>query len=204
MGKNNIITISSTISGEGKTFAAVNLATIMAMSSKKVLLMGLDLRKPSMHKIFEIPNEIGLSTYLSNQHEYQEVITETGIDHLYIAPSGPVPPNPAELIETDRMKVFFDQAEKEFDYIVIDTPPIALVTDALLVSHYANANLFMIRQRYSNNHVFDLINKLEQEQKIPNMNILVNDLKIPKYYGYSYGYAYGYGYGYGYGLGRKN
>ncbi|MFC2096236.1 GumC family protein [Bacteroidota bacterium] len=198
-----VVMITSTISGEGKTFAAVNLATIMAMSNKKVLLIGLDLRKPSMHKIFEIPNEIGISTYLSNQHEYKQIISETGINHLYIAPSGPIPPNPAELIETERMKAFFKQAEKDFDYIVIDTPPIALVTDALLVSNYANANLFMIRQRYSNKHVFDLINKLDETQKIPNMNILVNDLKIPKYYGYNYGYAYGYGYGYGYGLGKQ-
>ncbi|MCK5029260.1 MAG: polysaccharide biosynthesis tyrosine autokinase [Bacteroidales bacterium] len=192
-----VVMITSTISGEGKTFAAVNLATIMAMSEKKVLLIGLDLRKPNMHKIFEIPNEIGISTYLSNQNEYDEVIKETHINHLYIAPSGPIPPNPAELIETKRMKTFFEQAVKDFDYIVIDTPPIALVTDALLVSQYSSANLFLIRQRYSNKHVFDLINKLQQEQKIPHMNILVNDLKIPKYYGYNYGYAYGYGYGYG-------
>jgi tyrosine-protein kinase Etk/Wzc len=191
------IMITSTISGEGKTFAAVNLAAIMAMSEKKVLLVGLDLRKPNMHKIFEVPNEIGISSYLSNQSEYKEVIKETHIDYLFIAPSGPIPPNPAELIETERMKAFFEQAAKDFDYIVIDTPPIALVTDALLVSQYSSANLFMIRQRYSNKHVFDLINKLKQDQKIPNMNILVNDLKIPKYYAYNYGYAYGYGYGYG-------
>jgi len=197
------IMITSTISGEGKTFAAVNLAAIMAMSEKKVLLIGLDLRKPNMHKIFELPNEIGISTYLSNQNEYKEVIKETHIDHLFIAPSGPIPPNPAELIETERMKSFFEQAAKDFDYIVIDTPPIALVTDALLISQYSSANLFMIRQRYSNKHVFDLINKLQQEQKIPNMNLLVNDLKIPKYYGYNYGYAYGYGYGYGYGLNKN-
>jgi Mrp family chromosome partitioning ATPase len=101
------------------------------------------------------------------------------------------------------MKVFFENAEKDFDFIVIDTPPIAMVTDALLISQYTHANLFMIRQRYSNTHVFDLINKLKQDQKMSHMNILVNDLKMPKYYGYNYGYNYGYGYGYGYGIGGK-
>ncbi|MCD4832921.1 MAG: polysaccharide biosynthesis tyrosine autokinase [Bacteroidales bacterium] len=198
-----IIMISSTISGEGKTFAAVNLAIIMAMTNKKVLLLGLDLRKPSLHKIFDIPNETGISTYLSKQSEYDSIIKETSIENLYLTPSGPVPPNPAELIETEQMKNFFEKAGKTFDYIIIDTPPIALVTDALLVSRHAHANLFMIRQRYSSKHVFELINKLEQEQKITAMNILVNDLKIPKYYGYNYGYNYGYGYGYGYGNRRE-
>ncbi|MBI9054674.1 MAG: polysaccharide biosynthesis tyrosine autokinase [Bacteroidales bacterium] len=191
-----IVMITSTVSGEGKTFAAVNLASILAMSNKKVLLVGLDLRKPSLHKVFDFPNEIGISTFLSNQSTYESIIQETSIENLYLAPSGPIPPNPAELIETKQMQDFLNTASKKFDYIIIDTPPLALVTDALLVSQYAHANIFMIRQRYSNKQVFELINKLEQDQKISKMNILVNDLKIPKYYGYNYGYNYGYGYGY--------
>jgi tyrosine-protein kinase Etk/Wzc len=199
-----VIMITSTISGEGKTFAAINLATIIAMTNKKVLLVGLDLRKPSLHKIFDVVNDTGISTFLSLQNEYSEIIRKTPIENLSLAPSGPIPPNPAELIETEQMKTFFEKAEKDFDFIVIDTPPIAIVTDALLISQYAYANLFMIRQRYSNTHVFDLINKLKQDQKIAHMNIIVNDLKMPKYYGYSYGYNYGYGYGYGYGIGRKD
>lgn len=194
-----VIMITSTVSGEGKTFAAVNLATIIAMASKKVLLVGLDLRKPSLHKIFDVPNEIGISTYLSQQSNYESSIKETHIENLYLAPSGPVPPNPAELIETSEMDRFFTRNKKEFDYIIIDTPPLALVTDALLVSRFADTNIFMIRQRYSHKQVFELINKLEHEQKVKNMNILVNDLKVSRYYGYNYGYNYGYGYGYGYG-----
>jgi len=194
-----VIMITSTVSGEGKTFAAINLASIMAMTGKKVLLVGLDLRKPSLHKIFDVPNETGISSYLSKQSKYENITKETSIENLYLAPSGPIPPNPAELIETEQMKTFFSTAEKSFDYIIVDTPPIALVTDALLISQYSHANLFMIRQRYSSTHVFDLINKLKQDQKISHMNILVNDLKMPKYYGYNYGYNYGYGYG----IGRK-
>ncbi len=196
--EHKVVMITSTVSGEGKTFAAVNLATIMAMAGKKVLLVGLDLRKPTLHKIFDIPNETGISTYLSNQSSYEQILKETYIENLHLAPSGPVPPNPAELIETPEMERFFEQAKNRFDYLVIDTPPLAMVTDAMLVSRYAHANIFMIRQRYSHKQVFELINKLAHDQKITNMNILVNDLKVSKYYGYNYGYTYGYGYGYGY------
>ena len=199
-----VVMITSTVSGEGKTFAAVNLATILAMANKKVLLMGLDLRKPTLHRIFDIPNQVGLSTYLIGQTAYEKVIKNTYIDNLYLAPSGPVPPNPAELIETERMEAFFKEAQQAFDYIIIDTPPVALVTDAILISQYANANIFMIRQKYSSKHVFDLMNSAQVKQKMQHVNILVNDLKIPKYYGYSYGYAYGYGYGYGYGYKEKS
>ncbi|MEE4198445.1 MAG: polysaccharide biosynthesis tyrosine autokinase [Bacteroidales bacterium] len=198
-----VVMITSTISGEGKTFAAVNLAAILAMANKKVLLAGLDLRKPSLHRIFEIPNEVGISNYLIEQAEMEQIVKSTWIENLHLAPSGPVPPNPAELIETGRMEAFFEQAQKTFDYIIIDTPPVALVTDAILISRHAHANIFMIRQKYSSKHVFDLLNSMEVKQKMQHVNILVNDLRIPKYYGYSYGYAYGYGYGYGYGYKEK-
>ncbi len=191
-----VVMITSTVSGEGKTFAAVNLASIMAMGNRKVLLVGLDLRKPTLHRIFETPNETGLSTYLIEQTGYEQAVKATYIENLYLAPSGPIPPNPAELIETERMEAFFEQAKKDFDYIVIDTPPVALVTDSILISRYADASIFMIRQKYSSKHVFELMNTIEVNKKMKHVNILVNDLKIPKYYGYSYGYAYGYGYGY--------
>ncbi|MFP4025535.1 MAG: GumC family protein [Thiohalospira sp.] len=199
-----VVMITSTISGEGKTFAAINLASIMAMANKKVLLLGLDLRKPNLHRIFEIPNQIGISTYLIGQSEYNQIIKTTYIENLSLAPSGPVPPNPAELIETQRMDDFFKQAQKDFDYIIIDTPPVALVTDSILISRNAHANIFMVRQKYSSKHVFDLMNSIQVNKKMQHVNILVNDLKIPKYYGYSYGYAYGYGYGYGYGYKEKS
>jgi len=196
--------ITSTISGEGKTFAAMNLAAIMAMGNRKVLLVGLDLRKPALHSIFEIPNETGLTTYLIGQTEYDQIVKTTYIENLYLTPSGPIPPNPAELIETERMEAFFERAKKEFDYIIVDTPPVAMVTDSILISRYADVSIFMIRQKYSSKHEFELMNSIEINKKMQHVNILVNDLKIPKYYGYSYGYAYGYGYGYGYGYKEKS
>ncbi len=197
-----VITVTSTISGEGKTFAATNLATILAMSNKKTLLVGLDLRKPNLHKRFNLPNNVGLSTYLINENTKEEIIFSTEIDNLFVATSGPVPPNPAELIETDKMKTFFEYAKQTFDYIIIDTPPVAIVTDALLINQYTDANLFVIRQKYSSKQVFELINNLHKNKKAKNMGILVNDIKVPKYYGYGYNYGYSYGYGYGYGYGR--
>ncbi|HAN19006.1 MAG: hypothetical protein A2X13_11575 [Bacteroidetes bacterium GWC2_33_15] len=193
-----VIMITSTVSGEGKTFAAINLASIICMTGKKVLLVGLDLRKPGLHRVFDTPNETGISTYLIGQSEYAAILKPTMIENLWLAPSGPVPPNPAELIETDKMKDFFELVKNDFDYIIVDTPPVAIVTDALLVSQFAHANIFILRQKYSSKHVFELINSIHDTQKMENMNILVNDIKIPKYYGYGYNYGYGYGYGYGY------
>ena len=197
--KHPVIVITSTISAEGKTFISVNLAAITAMLGKKVLLVGLDLRKPRIHKVFNISNEMGMSIYLTNGCEYKDVIQKTHIENLSYAASGPVPPNPAELIENDRMKEFILEAKKEFDIIIIDTPPIALVTDTLLLSKLVDMNIFVVRQRYSSRNTLGLIQELYQSGKMENMGIVINDISLSGYYGYglSYGYAMGYGYSYG-------
>ncbi len=200
--KPQVICVTSTISGEGKTFCAINLATILSMSNKKVLLVSLDLRKPKIHKIFNINNSVGISTYLIGKTPFEDVIKETAVANLSVAISGPVPPNPAELLETDNMDKFFKEIRKKFDYIVIDTPPIAIVTDALLIQKFTNTTLYVIRQNYSQTQVLDLINDLYQSKKITNLGLVVNDINTPGYYGYSYGYGYGYGYSYGYRYGR--
>jgi tyrosine-protein kinase Etk/Wzc len=194
-----VISISSTISSEGKTFISVNLATIIAMLGKKVLLVGLDLRKPRIHKVFNIVNEEGLSSFLSGNCEYKDIINETPVENLFYASSGQIPPNPSELIETENMKKFFEHAKKEYDYIVIDTPPIAVVTDALLLAQYIDLNLFVIRQRYSSKNTLDLINDLYTDGKFKNLGLLINDISLSGYYGYGlrYGYSMGYGYTYG-------
>ncbi len=137
-----VITVTSTISGEGKTFCSVNLAAIFAMAGKKTLLMGLDLRKPKIHKIFNIENEKGISTCLINKDHLQNIIKETPIENLFVAPSGPVPPNPAELIGSDMMKRSLDEARNQYDIIILDTPPIGMVTDALLLSRISDLSLF--------------------------------------------------------------
>ena len=197
--KHPVIAVTSTISSEGKTFVSINLAAVTALLGKKVLLIGLDLRRPRIHKVLGSDNSIGLSTYLSSNCEYGEVIKETNIKNLYYATSGPVPPNPAELIEGERMQEFIDKAKNEFDYIIIDTPPIAIVSDTLLISRFVDVNLFVVRQRYSSKNTLELIQELYQEEKLKNMGIIINDINLSGYYGYGlrYGYYKQYGYSYG-------
>jgi len=198
--QNPVISVSSTISSEGKTFISANLAAIIASNGKKVLLVGLDLRKPRIHKIFGISNDTGISTYLIGQEKFDKIIFQTEIENLWYAPSGPVPPNPAELIDSPDMKDFITQAKKQFDCIIIDTPPVAIVTDALLVSPFTDLYLFVVRQRYSNKNTLELIEELRKNGNIKNLGIVINDISLTGYYGYGlrYGYAAGYGYSYGY------
>ncbi|HQH24791.1 MAG TPA: polysaccharide biosynthesis tyrosine autokinase [Bacteroidales bacterium] len=195
-----VISITSTISAEGKTFVSVNLASIIAMSGKKVLLIGLDLRKPRLHKIFDTDNEMGISTYLIGENKFEEIIQKAEIENLWFAPSGPIPPNPAEQIELDEMRNFIEKSKKRFDYIIIDTPPVAIVTDALLVSPFSDLFLFVVRQRYTTKNTVELIDDLHKNESIKNLGIVINDIKLAGYYGYGlrYGYAMGYGYDYGY------
>ena len=195
-----VISVSSTIVAEGKTFVSANLATILSMSGKKILLMGLDLRKPRIHKIFGINNEKGISNYLINEEKFEDVVIKTEVDNLWYTPSGPVPPNPAELIESEAMGNFIIKAKKKFDYIIIDTPPVAVVTDALLVSPFTDFYLFVVRQRFSSKSTLELIEELHNNKSIKNLGIVLNDISVSGYYGYGlrYGYSIGYGYNYGY------
>lgn len=202
-GSSNIIGITSTISGEGKTFISVNLAAIIAMLDKKVLLVGLDLRKPKLHKILDMDNKFGLTSCLIGKAGYKEIVFKTKIENLFFTPSGPVPPNPSELIASDRMKDFFTKAKQEFDYIIVDTPPVAIVTDTLLLTPYIDFNLFVVRQRYSTKATLDLINELNKQGELKNIAILINDINLSGYYGYGlrYGNTMDYrGYYYGYSL----
>lgn len=194
-----VIAISSAISSEGKTFISVNLASIIAMLGKKVLLIGLDLRKPRINRILEYEKSPGMSSYLSGNCEYEEIIKKTQVENLFYTPSGPVPPNPAELIEKDRMTIFMERARKEFDYIIFDTPPVAIVTDAILLSKFADINLFVVRQRYSSINTLELVEQLRLNGEVRNMAIVLNDISLSGYYGYGlrYGYLYSYGYSYG-------
>lgn len=196
-----VISITSAVSGEGKTFVAVNLAAIMSLLGKKTLLVGLDLRKPRIHKILGVSNSTGLSTFLSGNDKFDDIIHKTSIENLWYASSGPIPPNPAELIERQAMADFVAMAKKQFDYIIIDTPPVAIVTDALLLAHHSDMMLFVVRQRYSSKNTLHLIDEIYRNREIKNPGIIVNDISMTGYYGYGlrYGYTMGYSYGYNYG-----
>lgn len=199
-----IFMVSSSISGEGKTFTTINLATVFALSGKKTLIVGADMRRPKIFEDFNRGNEVGLSTFLSGISEFNQVIQDTEIENLYLISGGPVPPNPSELLLTDRFELFINNALEQFDFVIIDTPPLALVTDAFVISKFVNHTVFVLRQNYSPKAFVRSINEYYQSGKLKNMSILLNDIyKSGLGYGYGQGYAYHYGYSYGYGYGSK-
>lgn len=201
-----VITVTSTVSGEGKTFVAANLAVVLALTGKKVLLVGLDLRKPKLHNLFDVSLQLGLSTYLIGKDKFESVVYKTKYENLFFSPSGPIPPNPAELIGTSRMEEFIETAKGQFDYIVIDTPPVAIVTDALIASRFSNIMLFIVRFNYSDREVLKLVDSIRSSDETKSIALVVNDLTYKKRYGYAYGYGfrYGYQYSYGYQYGYSN
>ena len=190
-----VIVVSSPVSGEGKTFVSVNLATIISMMNKKVLIVGLDLRKPRVHAILKAGNGHGMSQYLSGNASFEDVIVPTQIDNLWFAPSGPVPPNPAELIGSPKMAEFIARARNEFDTVIIDTPPVGIVTDALLLSQLSNVTLFVVRQRYTTRGSVQMLDEIFRKGEMSNVSILVNDISTSGYYGYGLRYGYSLGYG---------
>ncbi len=196
-----VIAVTSTISGEGKTFVAANLAAIISLLGRRTLLVGLDLRKPRLHKILGLDNGSGMSTFLSGNSSYDEVIVKSRIENLWCAVSGPVPPNPSELIERETMSRFIEKARSQFDFIIIDTPPVAVVTDALLLSRLTDVTLFVVRQRYTSRNTLSLIDEIHRGHEMAGPGIVVNDISMSGYYGYGlrYGYSFGYNYGYNYG-----
>ncbi len=193
-----VVIVSSPVSGEGKTFVSVNLATIISMMNKKVLIVGLDLRKPRVHTILNAGNGHGMSQFLSGNATFEEVIVPTQIENLFFAPSGPIPPNPAELIGSPKMAEFITQARNEFDTIIIDTPPVGIVTDALLLGQMANVTLFVVRQRYTTRGSVALLDEIYRKGEMSNISLVVNDISTSGYYGYGlrYGYTLGYGHRY--------
>ncbi len=190
-----VLALHSMIPGEGKTFNAVNLATIIAMDSKKVLLVSCDLRRPRLNKIFGDNNKSGLSTYLIGQHSLKQVIETTDIKNLSYVNSGPIPPNPSELLGTEEFARFVEEAKKDYDYIVMDNAPVSLVTDGLLTGKYADANLFVLRQGYSNKSQIKFINQMAEKESISQIGIVFNDAMYNAH-GYDKNYGYGYGNGY--------
>jgi len=195
---NKIILITSSVGGEGKSFATINLASVFALQNYKVVIVGLDLRKPKLFNDFNITNDNGVSSYLIGRAELDELIMPTGIQNLDIIPSGPVPPNPSELISKPEMATMFEELAKKYDYIFVDTPPVGIVSDALQLMHYSHINVYVVRENYSRKDYITALNEQFEEGKFKNLSILLNDSTLGKGYGYAYGAGYGYGNGSGY------
>ena len=193
-----VIAVTSSVGGEGKTFTTMNLAAIFALSGHKTILIGGDLRKPKLHDDFKVNTSKGLSSYLINKTELAEVIEKTKIDTLDIITSGPTPPNPAELLDSKKMKDLIIELNKTYDYVIIDTPPIGLVTDGVILMQHADVNLYIVRHNYSKSRGLSIINNLFRQKQVKNIHIIINDFEHTST-GYGYGYGYGYdtsGYGY--------
>ena len=197
--KSPVIMITSCVSGEGKSFIAANLGFIYAISGKKVLLVELDLRRPKLSKMLGISNEAGFSNYIiSNQPASDYIQTVQGYSSLDVLPSGPVPPNPAELLLSDKTNTLINDLKKQYDYIIIDTAPIGAVTDAQIAGRFADVSLYIIRQNYSIKNSIEVVNDMVLNSKLSNLYIVLNDVSEGASYKYGYGYRYSYGYGYGY------
>lgn len=183
------IFLTSTFPGEGKTFVSVNIAATIALSGKRVLLVGMDIRNPKLDEYFTLPNS-GITSYFSSKEgvELESFMTRIdGYDHFHVLPAGIIPPNPAELLMSKKVGSFFEKLRKQYDYIIVDTAPVSLVTDTLLISKYADAFVYVVRSKVLDKRMLSLPEKLYQEKKLPNMAILLNDTDHKKGYGYGYG-----------------
>ena len=209
-----VILVTSTVSGEGKSFTSANLAISLSLLGKKVVIVGLDIRKPGLNKVFNLSSkEKGITQYLANpEMDLMSLVQLSDVNrNLYILPGGTVPPNPTELLARDGLDKAIEILKKNFDYVILDTAPIGMVTDTLLIGRVAELSAYVCRADYTHKAEYTLINELFHEQKLPNLCTIINgvDLKKRKY-GYYYGYGkygkhYGYGkrYGYGYGYGQE-
>ena len=208
-----VILVTSTVSGEGKSFISANLAISLSLLGKKVVIVGLDIRKPGLNKVFNISRkEQGITQYLSDpEKNLMDFVQLSDVSKsLYILPGGTVPPNPTELLARDGLDKAIETLKKNFDYVILDTAPVGMVTDTLLIGRVADLSVYVCRADYTRKAEFTLINELAENNKLPNLCTVINGLDLQKKkYGYYYGYGkygkyYGYGkrYGYGYGYGE--
>jgi len=188
------IFITSTIGSEGKTFVALNLAHALTLINKKVLLIGADIRKPKISKYLNISPTSGLTNYLIDHDlDVADVLTDSNQKNLDVVASGPIPPNPSELLTNGRFEEVLAYGRKHYDYVIVDTAPVNIVTDTLLLGHLADLFIYVVRANYLDKRLLSVPKKMFENKRLPNMAILINDTNYEKK-GYGYGYSYGYGY----------
>lgn len=214
-----VILFTSTIQGEGKSFSAANLAVSFAIMGKRTVLVGMDIRKPRLGRIFGFSGKLpGITQYLASPSSVDLLSLCQSVpvsSNLYVLPGGPVPPNPTELVARKSLEQAIEVLKQHFDYVILDTAPVGLVTDTRLIARVADISVYVCRADYTHKSDFELFSELEQEHKLPNLCVLINGINMDKrkngyYYGYGkygrygkYGYGKKYGYGYGYGYGKK-
>ncbi len=194
-----MIAVTSTISGEGKTFNAINLAGVIAFSGRKVVIIDLDMRKPKIHLGFNVENNKGISTILIGKDDFRNCIIHSSLENLDFITAGPIPPNPSELIINPRMDDLLGSLRKMYDIIIIDTPPVGVVSDGIPIFKKADYPIYILRANYSRKMFINNINKLIDDSSVSKLSLILNGVDFSRLkYGYGYNYSYGYGYGYGY------
>jgi capsular exopolysaccharide synthesis family protein len=193
-----VMMVTSSFSGEGKSFISTNLGAVLAISGKKTIILEFDIRKPKVMEGLGLNERKGITNFIVGRLSLNEIIYPVpGQDNLFVIPCGPVPPNPAEMLLDEKVGVLFAELKKQFDVIIIDTAPVGLVSDAITIGQHANASMYIVRDNYTYKKQVHLIDELYQAGKLPHMVIIINDIQV-KNGGYSGYYGYGnYGYGYG-------
>ncbi len=195
---NPVILVTSSFSGEGKSFISTNIGAVMAVAGKRTIILEFDIRKPKILSHLNLPKKPGLTNYLLGKAKLEDLpIPIEGSENLFVLACGPVPPNPAEILLDPKLDELFTFLRENFDAVIMDTAPVGMVSDAMTLSKYANATMYIVRQGHTFKKQVGLIDEFYTQGKLPKLSIILNDVKIRSGYGY-YGYGrYGYGYGYG-------
>ena len=202
--KSNVILVTSLLPGEGKTFTSVNLASVLAIAERRVLIMDFDLHKPRLAKAMELPNEKGISSLLIDNERIEDVVQKTEVQTLDVITSGPIPPNASELIMREKLGDIIDYAREHYEYVFLDTPPVSLISDALMLTKISDVNLFVLNSRSTSKTSLDYIDKLLSTNSVNGAALVLNEEQISRldYYYAQYGYG-GYGYGGRYSYGKS-
>jgi len=203
------ILITSLHPGEGKTFVSTNLAVILAKAGKKVILLDFDLHKPKVGKRLGIENDKGVSSYLIGKEKIEDIINSSGLENLDVITSGPVPPNASEIIISDQTDILINEVKKIYDYVIIDTPPVLLLSDSQVLVNHVDMALFVLNSQKATREGLKFLEEFVEKLRTKSVALILNNIKIKRwkyYYGKisgKYGYIYGDGYGYGYGYGSE-
>jgi len=198
-----VIMVTSSFSGEGKSFVSTNIGAVMALSGRKTVIMEFDIRKPKIISGLDLKRKMGITNYIIGKANFEDLpVAVNGMDDLYVIPCGPIPPNPSEILLDKRLEELMQEVLNHFDVVIMDTAPVGLVSDAITLGRFANCSLYITRQGYTYRKQLGLVEDLYVNKKLPSLCVLLNDVKVEGgYYGGYYGGGYGYYGSYGYARG---
>jgi capsular exopolysaccharide synthesis family protein len=186
-----VLLVTSSVNGEGKSYVATNLAISMTLLGKRVALVGLDVRKPTLATYMDLPNQGCLTSYVAEDaYTMEDLIVPSGIANLDVLPSGVIPPNPSELLQSEKLDQLFVELRQRYDYVIVDSAPVALVGDSYLLNRLVDMTIFVTRANYTTTELIEFINQTHMQQRLPKMVAVLNGVDAKKI-GYGYGYGYG-------------